>query len=208
MWNDLSPIWQNVFMQGWEAFKNGSLPIGAVIVDENDNIISVGRNQTGEKIVPNPKTAHAETMCIRNLDVAKYPDVKQYTLFTSLEPCPMCMGTMVMGLMRKLRVAAKDSYCGAIRHTWLDPYIKDKNIDVALIGGEMQDVQYVEQCYFYLREFGGETNYLVEGFRKDSPKAVEVAERLYEEKYLDKCVTDNVDYRVVYDYIVSLMEIS
>ena len=101
-------------MQGWEAFKNGSIPIGAVITDENGNIISTGRNRIYEHGALNPKIAHAETECLSKLDLSKYPDVKKYTLFTCMEPCPMCFGTFVMSNFRKLRIAAKDSYGGVV----------------------------------------------------------------------------------------------
>ena len=50
-------------MQGWEAFKNGSIPIGAVITDEIGNIISTGRNRIYEIDTLNTKIAHAETEC-------------------------------------------------------------------------------------------------------------------------------------------------
>jgi tRNA(Arg) A34 adenosine deaminase TadA len=45
MWNDLSYNWQEAFIMTWESFKNNTIPIGSVIVDEKDNIISRGRNQ-------------------------------------------------------------------------------------------------------------------------------------------------------------------
>lgn len=205
MWNDLSAPWKSAFLQSWEAFKNGSIPIGAVIVDKNEKVISVGRNQTMEHEVSNRKTSHAETMCIRNLEVSKYPNVTEYTLYTTLEPCPMCMGTLVMGLIRKVKIAGKDSFCGAIYYTQMDTYIKSKNIDIELWQGEMQDVQFAQQCYFYIKSNNGIPNFLVEGFRKDSPRAVATAEKMYKERYLDRCVDEGVDYGVVYDYIVSLV---
>jgi tRNA(Arg) A34 adenosine deaminase TadA len=44
MWTSISRAWQIAFEQGWEAFQNGSIPIGAAIADENGNVISFGRN--------------------------------------------------------------------------------------------------------------------------------------------------------------------
>ncbi|MDD2569429.1 MAG: nucleoside deaminase, partial [Clostridia bacterium] len=63
MWNDISEPWKVAFSQGWLSYKNGSIPIGAVVTDEAQNIISVGRNKLYENINFNPKIAHAEIEC-------------------------------------------------------------------------------------------------------------------------------------------------
>lgn len=47
-WNNIEKPWQVSFEQGWQAFKKGSIPIGAVIIDETSNIISIGRNKIYE----------------------------------------------------------------------------------------------------------------------------------------------------------------
>lgn len=59
MWNEIAEPWKMAFLQGWEAFKNGSIPIGAAIIDENGYVISVGRNRLYEHGTLNPKIAHA-----------------------------------------------------------------------------------------------------------------------------------------------------
>ncbi len=101
-WNDVERPWKVSFEQGWEAFKNGSIPIGAVITNEIGEIIFAGRNRMNESEIPNPKIAHAEMECLLNLDTLKYPNVKEYTLYTCMEPCPMCFGALVMSNIRKV----------------------------------------------------------------------------------------------------------
>lgn len=205
MWKDLSKEWQEAFLLGWEAFKNGSIPIGAIIVDESMNVISRGRNRTREDVVPNSSTAHAETECIRGLDRKKYQDVKSYTLYTCMEPCPMCMGTIVMGNIRKVRTAARDSWCGSLHYIEDDPYIASKHIDSVLVGGELQDVQLAMQSYYNLKRADGRIDHVVECFKKDAPKAVEAAVVMYKGQYLEECVKNDVPYGQVYDYIVELV---
>ena len=90
-WRDLEKPWRAAFEQGWRSFVSGSIPIGAVIADEKGEIIVAGRNRLYEACHFNPKIAHAEMDCLLNLDISKYPEVKSYTLFTCMEPCPMCM---------------------------------------------------------------------------------------------------------------------
>lgn len=130
MWNELPKAWQIAFSEGWESFLKGSIPIGAVISDENGGIICTGRNRRNEITSGNSRIAHAETGCLLQLDTNKYPNVGSYTLYACMEPCPMCMGTIVMSNFRKLRIAAKDSYCGAVHYCKDDSYIRSKHIEV------------------------------------------------------------------------------
>ncbi len=78
MWDRVAEPWKIAFSQGWEAFRKGSIPIGAVVTDEIGNVISMGRNRMYESGALNPRIAHAETVCLQNLDISKYPNVKQY----------------------------------------------------------------------------------------------------------------------------------
>jgi len=203
MWEEIEKPWKIAFMQGWEAFKNGSIPIGAVIADENGNIISKGRNRIYEYDTLNPKIAHAETECLSKLDLSKYPDVKQYTLYTCMEPCMMCFGTIVMSNFLRLKIAAKDSYCGAAHYSEIDPYIKSKNMQIEFELGILQVVQLTLQSYFEIKACNGDINHIVELFSQDSPKAVEIAKAFYKEKYLDYCVQKNVEFNNVFNSIVS-----
>ncbi|NLK87379.1 MAG: nucleoside deaminase [Clostridiaceae bacterium] len=202
MWEKVSEPWKIAFSQGWESFKKGSIPIGAVITDEIGNIISVGRNRMYESGTLNPRIAHAETVCLQNLDISKYPNVKQYTLYTAMEPCPMCFGTIVMSNFRKIKVAARDSYCGAVYLSEQDPYIKSKNMQIEFESGLLQDIQIVLQAYFELRACNGEVNKIVDIFCRDCPEAVQIAKAFYEEKYLDFCVQSNKEFKDVFESIV------
>ena len=78
MWKELSEEWKSTFEQAWLAFKNGSLPIGAIITDEIGKVIIEGRNETCEDTYPNKRTAHAEMACVRYLDIEKYPNFKKF----------------------------------------------------------------------------------------------------------------------------------
>jgi len=72
-----------------EAAARGEVPVGAVVVREN-MVIGKGFNQTETTGDP---TAHAEIMAIRQA-AATLGDwrLSGCTLFSTLEPCPMCFG--------------------------------------------------------------------------------------------------------------------
>lgn len=205
MWKDLSEEWKKTYEQAWIAFRHGSIPIGAIITDEEGNVLISGRNETCETRYPNSRVAHAEIDCVLNLDIEKYPSFRDYHLYTTMEPCPMCMGTIVMGGIRKVHVAAKDRYCGALHYINDDPYIQSKGMETVLEEGELEAVQLVQQGYHELRRFNGEISKVLKDFQMDAPKAIELAQRLYEERYLDKCLENNAPYCEVYDTICRLL---
>ena len=139
--SQLSTPWQRVFELEWESIRQGSKAIAAVIVNEEGEIVSEGRNQISECQVPNPATAHAEAEAVRNLDVSKYPHPKSYTLYAGLEPCIMCMGTIVMGHIRKVVIAAKDDYGGAMHLINHSEFAKSKGIQVTYLDNELGHMQ-------------------------------------------------------------------
>lgn len=140
-YKDLDKYWQRIFELEWESLCEGSKAIAALIVSDHEEIISEGRNQIGENAIPNPRVLHAEVEAVRNLDLQKYPYVKLYTLYAALEPCPMCMGTLVMGGIRNVVIGAKDNYGGAMDLIEHSPFMKSKNIQVTWMPQEYGDMQ-------------------------------------------------------------------
>ena len=68
-------------------------PFGAVVVDDNCNIVGVGWNSvTGD----NDPTAHAEVNAIRNAckNLGKY-DLTGYSIIVTGYPCPMCLSAIM-----------------------------------------------------------------------------------------------------------------
>ena len=74
------------------SVNKGCGPFGCVITDENYCIISEGHNCVTEW---NDPTAHAEIVTIRNAcQTKKTFDLSGCKLFTSCEPCPMCLSAI------------------------------------------------------------------------------------------------------------------
>lgn len=140
-YRELDVYWKRIFELEWISLCEGSKAIAALIVSEDGTIISEGRNKIGEECIPNPRVAHAEVEAIRGLDIGKYPNVKSYTLYAALEPCPMCMGTMVMGGIRNIVIGAKDNHGGAMNLIGHSEYLKSKNIKITWMPHEYGHVQ-------------------------------------------------------------------
>lgn len=92
------------FMQlAIEQAKKGDYPFGAVIVRDG-KVLALGRNSSTRDSDP---TAHAEMMAIRAFLQGHEPeDFKMATLYSSGEPCPMCMGAIIWCGFRRLVYAA------------------------------------------------------------------------------------------------------
>ena len=90
----------------------GEVPIGAVITDQNNNLISSGYNLRETSQDP---TAHAEVIAIRNASEKLGSwRMEGTTLYVTLEPCAMCIGAIVLARIDRLVFGARDPKAGAI----------------------------------------------------------------------------------------------
>ena len=206
MWNDLTPAWQTAFELAWEAFCHGSIPIGAIITDEAGRVLSTGRNLMGEGRVPNPRTAHAEAQCVRDLDTSAIPDTRRCHLYTTMEPCPMCIGTIVMGGIYNIHVAARDNYCGALHYLQDDPFLQSKQVNVRLDAPHGGSVQIAMQTCHELRRFGGKDTRVLQKFAEQYPREVALGRILYREGTLERCAEQGMPCGEVFDSILAMLE--
>jgi len=100
---------QQAIIQAQIALSEDEVPVGAIIVKENQ-IIGTGYNQV---IGKNDPSAHAEIQAIR--DAGK--TVQNYRLinaqlYVTLEPCMMCVGAMVHARIEQIFFAAFDQKTG------------------------------------------------------------------------------------------------
>lgn len=82
-----------------DSVKNGGGPFGAIIV-KNGKIISKGSNNVTKNCDP---TAHAEITAIRNAakNLGTF-DLSGCEIYTSCEPCPMCLGAIYWAHIEKM----------------------------------------------------------------------------------------------------------
>lgn len=95
------------------AGERGEVPVGAVIVCEEEIVARAG-NRTLEQKDP---TAHAEILAIRqaceNLGNER---LEHCDLYVTLEPCPMCAAAISYARIRRLYYGADDMKGGAVEH--------------------------------------------------------------------------------------------
>jgi len=94
-----------------KAFKADEVPVGAVLVDGQGNILSANYNQP---IFLHDPTAHAEILVLRNAGqkIQNYRFLNT-TLYVTVEPCLMCMGAIIHARVGHVVFGASDPKWGA-----------------------------------------------------------------------------------------------
>lgn len=99
-----------------EALRTGDVPVGAVILNKTNVIISTGCNKREGLDDP---TAHAEIVAIRaaarSLGTWRLDGC---TLVVTLEPCAMCAGAIAQSRISTLVFGAWDEKGGAVGSVW------------------------------------------------------------------------------------------
>src|SRR6266853_2148804 len=91
-----------------ESWARGGIPIGAVLVDGEGNIVARGHNR---RVQDNDPTAHAEVVCIRN--AGRRRDWSKLTLVSTLSPCIMCTGTSLLFRIPRVIIGENENFMGA-----------------------------------------------------------------------------------------------
>src|SRR4051812_39285558 len=117
---------EEAFALAEEAERQGEIPVGAVVVDRDGNIIGRGRNrrQSGDPL------GHAELIAIA--EAAKAIGdwrLEGATMVVTLEPCAMCAGALVNSRIERLVFAAYDpkaGFCGSLGNLVQDPRLNHR----------------------------------------------------------------------------------
>jgi len=95
-----------------QAAARGEVPIGAVLIDKDGNILAKNGNRSIELCDP---SAHAEMLVLRQagqlLGNYRLPET---TLYVTLEPCVMCAGALVHARVQRLVYGATDPKAGGV----------------------------------------------------------------------------------------------
>ena len=102
---------QLAYQQALLAKSAGEVPVGAVIVDANQQVIASAHNQV---IMPHDPCGHAEILAIRQACqyLSNYR-LNDATLFITLEPCVMCAGAIIHARLARVVFATRDLKAGA-----------------------------------------------------------------------------------------------
>jgi len=129
-----------------QAELSGEVPVGAVIVKDNELIAEAFNNP----ILSNDPTAHAEVNVLREAakKIENYRIVGDTTLYVTLEPCVMCAGAMVHARINRLVFGAYDPRTGSAGSVFSLVENEKLNHQLSVTGGVLK-----EQCGDLLKQF-------------------------------------------------------
>jgi tRNA(Arg) A34 adenosine deaminase TadA len=109
-WSALAEPWQAALTLAWEAYRAGNVGVGAVLTDHHGRAVAAGRNRVSDKDAPPGRLrstfiAHAELDVLGQLAPGDY---RYHTLWTTLEPCPLCSMAIVTSNVGTVTFAARD----------------------------------------------------------------------------------------------------
>lgn len=111
-WDELQPAWQAALALAWEAYRAEAVPVGAVLVDGSGAMLARARDHVYDAGgAVSGMLGHAPMAALAGLDpVRRYESL---TLFTTIEPCAMCIGACGVAALGSVTYLASDPYAGA-----------------------------------------------------------------------------------------------
>jgi len=96
------------------AAARGEVPVGAVLIAPDGQVVAAAGNRTREKCDP---TAHAEIEVIRAACAAAGSErLAGYDLYVTLEPCAMCAAAIAAARIGRMYYGASDPKSGGVAH--------------------------------------------------------------------------------------------
>ena len=134
------------------ALASGDVPVGAVIINKQGEIVATGHN---ERELHRDPTAHAEIVAIRRAcEKSGQWRLEDHTIIVTLEPCAMCAGAIAQSRISTVIFGAWDEKAGAVGSIW--DLLRDPR---SLYKVEVKAGVLVDECSAMLKEF-------IQGVRK------------------------------------------
>lgn len=118
--------------------SEGGIPIGSVLVIDG-KIVGRGHNQRMQK---GSAVLHAEMDCLENAGRLTAKDYQRSVLFSTLSPCDMCSGAVLLYGIPRVIVGENKTFQGP------EQYVKDRGVDVTVLN----DPECIEMMEKFIRE--------------------------------------------------------
>ena len=117
------------------GFREGGIPIGSVLVIDG-RIVGRGHNQRVQK---GSAVLHAEMDCLENAGRLKASDYRRSTLYSTLSPCDMCSGTVLLYGIPKVIIGENRTFRGP------EEYVRSRGVEIVVTDNQ--------ECRQLMQEF-------------------------------------------------------
>lgn len=121
-----------------KGLEEGGIPIGSVLVIDG-KIVGRGHNQ---RIQKGSAVLHAEMDCLENAGRLTAKDYRNSVLFSTLSPCDMCSGAVLLYGIPKVIVGENVTFQGP------EVYLRKRGVDVVVLN----DVECIEMMRKFIEE--------------------------------------------------------
>jgi creatinine deaminase len=108
------------------GMASGGIPIGSVLVIDGQ-IVGRGHNQRVQK---GSAILHAEMHCLENAGRLNASDYHRATLYSTLSPCDMCSGAVLLYGIPKVVIGENRTFCGP------EDYVKSRGVEVIVVDNQ------------------------------------------------------------------------
>jgi cytosine deaminase len=109
-----------------KGMSEGGIPIGSVLVIDG-RIVGRGHNQRVQK---GSAILHAEMDCFENAGRIKAADYRRATLYSTLSPCDMCSGAVLLYGIAKVVIGENRTFCGP------EDYVRSRGVEVVIVDNQ------------------------------------------------------------------------
>ena len=111
------------------SLDGGGVPVGAVLAagsaSQGWQVVAAGHN---ERVQRGDPVAHGEIACLRN--AGRRPSYLDTTLYTTLSPCQMCTGAILLFQIPRVVVGEAQTFAGDLG------FLADRGVEVVLLDDE------------------------------------------------------------------------
>ena len=119
----MDPFLEAAIEEAQKGLNEGGIPIGSVLVIDG-KIVGRGHNQRVQK---GSAVLHAEMDCLENAGRLSARDYRKATLYSTLSPCDMCSGAILLYGIPKVVIGENQTFCGP------EEYVKSRGVEVEVL---------------------------------------------------------------------------
>jgi len=118
-----------------QGLAEGGIPIGSVLVLDG-KIVGRGHNRRVQK---GSATLHAEMDCLENAGRLKARDYQRAVLYSTLSPCDMCSGTVLLYKIPRVIIGENKTFQGP------EDYVRSRGVELVILN--------LEECILLMETF-------------------------------------------------------
>ena len=131
----MDPFLQTAIEEAKQGLTEGGIPIGSVLVIDG-RIVGRGHNRRVQK---GSAILHAEMDCLENAGRLKASDYRRSVLYSTLSPCDMCSGAVLLYGIPKVVIGENQTFRGP------EDYVRSRGVEL--------DIRNDAECIRLMREF-------------------------------------------------------